>query len=236
MIEVKLQSEVLMKKKVHNILRALENVTSLLFLSICLHTCCQARNKTSCQDETCQMKCTFKNPLNFPSDNFGYFFFITAHKRSCGSVMFLHLSVILFIGVGVYLWVQGMSASGSGGVHPKTDTHTPRHTLPWTHTRPDTPLDTCTQLDAHPLDTPPDTPLPLDTPRRGGHSSWNAFLFYIRVYDTTKDSTNRFGLFYLLTMDCVNKCRRAAQFLVFICRSQSKLPFITEIFVLFPLL
>ena len=41
---------------------------------------------------------------------------VTARKRSCGKVMFLHLSVILFTG-GVYTWS-----------HP-SDTHT------WTHPR-----------------------------------------------------------------------------------------------------
>ena len=59
-----------MKKKVHNVLTALEDMTSLLFLSICAHTCCQTRNKTSCRDRTCRIRCAFKNALNFPSDNF----------------------------------------------------------------------------------------------------------------------------------------------------------------------
>ena len=45
-------------------------------------------------------------------------FIITARKRSCGKVMFLHLLVILFTGV---------STPGSGGVHP-LDTHPPGHT------------------------------------------------------------------------------------------------------------
>ena len=42
---------------------------------------------------------------------------LTVRKRSCGKVMFLHLSVILFIG---------------GGVHPRADTspNLGRHTYP----------------------------------------------------------------------------------------------------------
>ena len=58
--------------------------------------------------------------------------FFTARKRSCGKVMFLHQSVILFMG--------GASCSGgaseSGGVHPWTP---PEHTGPWTHTPGHTP-------------------------------------------------------------------------------------------------
>ena len=37
-------------------------------------------------------------------------YFITARKRSCGKVIFLHLSVILFMGDGVS--VQGVSVGG----------------------------------------------------------------------------------------------------------------------------
>ena len=42
----------------------------------------------------------------------GNSFIITARKRSCGKVMFLHLSVILFTGGGVSQHAMG------GGVHP----------------------------------------------------------------------------------------------------------------------
>ena len=57
--------------------------------------------------------------------------FITARKRSCGKVMFLHLSVILLTGGGgsVYLWVwgglplvPGGLPLGRGGYTPRADT------------------------------------------------------------------------------------------------------------------
>ena len=53
---------------------------------------------------------------------------ITARKRSCGKVIFLHLSVILFTGggEGVYLSMQW-----AWGVHP-LDTQPPRQTPTWT--------------------------------------------------------------------------------------------------------
>ena len=87
----------------------------------------------------------------------------TARKRSCGKVMFLHLSVILFTGGrGVWLCVQGgVCGSGSGvclwvrgSVHPLV-THTlvtppghqPLDTYIHTH------LDTHTPLDIHPPPT-----------------------------------------------------------------------------------
>ena len=61
--------------------------------------------------------------------NFTHIF--TVRQRSCGKVMFLHLSVILFTGGGVH----------PPGRHPLTDTP-PRQTLPspWADTPP--PLDT----------------------------------------------------------------------------------------------
>ena len=75
--------------------------------------------------------------------------FITARKRSCGKVMFLHLSVILFIAAGgeVWLWVQGVCLLVLGDTHPPLDTssgHTP--------------------LITHPLNTPSPGHTPLDTP------------------------------------------------------------------------
>ena len=92
---------------------------------------------------------------------FGEKSIITTRKRTCGKVMFLHLSVILFMG-GVWLWVWGYTPLWS---HP-LDTHPPdTHTL-------DTPL-TYTSLDTHtPLETPPGhthpwTHTPLDT-----HTPW----------------------------------------------------------------
>ena len=49
--------------------------------------------------------------------------FVTSRKRSYGKIMFLHLSVILFMG-DVWLWVQGGCVPVSvGGVHPP-DIHT----------------------------------------------------------------------------------------------------------------
>ena len=103
---------------------------------------------------------------------FGEKSIITTRKRTCGKVMFLHLSVILFMG-GVWLWVWGYTPLWS---HP-LDTP-PRHTHPghpldihilghthtpgdpsWTHT----PLNTHTPRHTHTLDTHPtlDTCSPL---------------------------------------------------------------------------
>ena len=42
----------------------------------------------------------------------------TARKRSCGKLIFLHLSIILFTGVGGLALGLGRYASESGGVHP----------------------------------------------------------------------------------------------------------------------
>ena len=107
--------------------------------------------------------------------------FITARKRSCGKVMFLHLSVILFIGGG-----EGRLALGPGGVplglvgHTPSPghilrTHTPDHTPPSTHTPLDTPshtphqhtLWTLTPITSS-LDTlpPPNTPATLRSTSR----------------------------------------------------------------------
>ena len=54
---------------------------------------------------------------------------ITVHNSSCGKVMFLHLSVILFTGRGVFPWVWGVYTHPGRhllGRHPPPgQTHTP---------------------------------------------------------------------------------------------------------------
>ena len=72
--------------------------------------------------------------------------FITVRERSCGKIMFLHLSVILFT-----------------GVHPPRQTPL-RHTFPWADT---------SQADNHPRLAPPYRHLPSDGRYV---SYWNVFL------------------------------------------------------------
>ena len=77
----------------------------------------------------------------------------TARKRSCGKVMFLYLSVILFTGGwGVWLWVQGGVCGCGSGVcfWVRGCTHPP----PVTHTLVTPP--------GHPLDTHPPPPLTVN--------------------------------------------------------------------------
>ena len=113
-----------------------------------------------------------------------HLYIFIARKRSCGKVMFLHPFIILFTG-GVYLWVRGVSPSGSRGeclplglgvYTPWEATLIGRHPQPW--------ADTPSTLDRHPPRSPGRTPRP-DTPCKDDHwsgpyaSYWNAFLFVI---------------------------------------------------------
>ena len=86
---------------------------------------------------------------------------VTARKRSCGKVMFLHLPVILFTGGCVCLWIWGVYT-------------------PWTLPPPDTPLDTPPSwTHTHHWETPPPelTSPPLRSTSGRYTSYWkNAFL------------------------------------------------------------
>ena len=101
---------------------------------------------------------------------------ITARKRSCGKVMFLRLSVILFTGEGMYPNMQW-----AGGVHPSMQRGVclwvKRGCTPYgqTPTRVDTPW-TYPPADTHPGRHPLDIPLgrhPLGRHPQDGHwSCW----------------------------------------------------------------
>ena len=98
-------------------------------------------------------------------------------KRSCGKVMFLHVSVILFTG--------GSLCQGD----PPPDRDPPRTEtppLPWTETPP--------SLDRDPPFPGQRPPSPGQRPPRtvtsGRYASyWNAFLFYIKLVSTSHERT-----------------------------------------------
>ena len=138
---------------------------------------------------------------------------ITAGKRSCGKVMFLHLSV------SDSVHRRGGSASGAGECTPPLDTpplDTPPDTHPpWTHTLlghvlPGHPMDISsdTTIDTPPLlkspakspgHTPLDTPLLLPQSTSGRYASyWNAFLLQIVMQIVISSNEMRGVLFFWL--------------------------------------
>ena len=108
--------------------------------------------------DSCNTFNIFMNIQSWPT-------FITTRKQSCGKVMFLYPSVILF---------TGSVPLGLGGVHPVVTPPPWTHTSSWTHT----------PGHIHPLETHTlwtHTPLPghtfLQSTSRQYASYWNAFLF-----------------------------------------------------------
>ena len=108
-------------------------------LSVCL--CCEPSTpsrrrdpwpRMTCQVSVCLSVCLFvclQGSYARHNHRHPQFPFVTAGKCSCGKVMFLHLSVILFTVGGVSAsGSRRVSASGSEGCTPLRRTHSPGHT------------------------------------------------------------------------------------------------------------
>ena len=113
----------------------------------------------------------------------GYFY---RPQRSCGKVMFLHVSVILSTGGGRQTPLADRQTPLLAGRHPLADTppgrHSPGRHSPGRQTHSWHPPGRQThrwQADAPWADTPGQTPPSRDSHCSGRYASyWNAFLFY----------------------------------------------------------